>query len=432
MERSARVRNVLVAIALTISVVGTAIGASAQPVSLTVWDISVSEAYTKWWKAYVDRFNQKQSRIQVRYETFDTEPYKTKLRSALVAGTAADVFFFFPGAETTIAFREGRIRAMDDVLDKARLTPQAVGRCSVGQQLVCLPLFLAPSVVYYNKQLFAKAGVDPAKWADPRRPTWAEFLAASDALKQARIVPIAAGNKDKWPLMHWYWALQNRYGGTRALDAAIFGTGGGKYESPSFVKAGELTRDIVQRGYLSPGFNGVGGVEKYTMFTRGQAAMTYMGPWMLARVQEAAAEGFEYGVFHFPSVTDGDPDSQTDIMAGVDAYFVAATTKHPDAVREFLAGFLEDETATSFMVDTKNISVVQGVVQRVASRNDPATRGVLSLAEELGRARHSYQWWDWLLPPKVSEEMLSLSQSLSLGEVSPSDFAKRLDKAAGR
>ena len=229
MERSARVRNVLVVIALSISVVGTAIGASAQPVSLTVWDISVSEAYTKWWKAYVDRFNQKQSRIQVRYETFDTEPYKTKLRSALVAGTAADVFFFFPGAETTIAFREARIRAMDDVLDKAKLTPQAVSRCSVGQQLVCLPLFLAPSVVYYNKQLFAKAGVDPAKWADPRRPTWAEFLAASEALKKARIVPIAAGNKDKWPLMHWYWALQNRYGGTRALDAAIFGTGGGKY-----------------------------------------------------------------------------------------------------------------------------------------------------------------------------------------------------------
>ena len=160
--------------------------------------------------------------------------------------------------------------------------------------------------------------------------------------------------------------------------------------------------------------------------------MTYMGPWMLARVQERPPRGSSTESSTSRRCTDGDSDSQTDIMAGVDAYFVAATTKHPDAVREFLAGFLEDETATSFMVDTKNISVVQGVVQRVASRNDPATRGVLSLAEELGRARHSYQWWDWLLPPKVSEEMLSLSQSLSLGEVSPADFAKRLDKAAGR
>ena len=170
MERSAGVSTrvrVLVAIAVAITVVGTAVGAFAQPVTLTVWDVSVSEAYTKWWKSYVDRFNQKQSQIQVRYETFDTEPYKTKLRSALVAGTVADIFFFFPGAETTIAFREGRIRAVDDLLDKARLTPQAASRCSVGQQLICLPLFLAPSVVYYNKQLFAKAGVDPAKWADP-------------------------------------------------------------------------------------------------------------------------------------------------------------------------------------------------------------------------------------------------------------------------
>jgi ABC-type glycerol-3-phosphate transport system substrate-binding protein len=119
-------------------------------------------------------------------------------------------------------------------------------------------------------------------------------------------------------------------------------------------------------------------------------------------------------------------------MAGVDAYFVAATTKHPEAVREFLAGFLDDDTATSFMIDTKNISAVKGIVQRVASRGEATTRGVLALADELGRARHSYQWWDWLLPPKVAEEMLSLSQSLSLGEVSPVEFAKRLDKAAGR
>ena len=47
---------------------------SAQPVTLTVGDISVSEA-----------------------------------SPALVAGTATDIFSF-PGAETTIAFREGRIR----------------------------------------------------------------------------------------------------------------------------------------------------------------------------------------------------------------------------------------------------------------------------------------------------------------------------------
>ena len=51
--------------------------------------------------------------------------------------------------------------------------------------------------VWYNKELFEKAGID----APPA--TWDEFLADVQKLKDAGITPIAVGEKDKWPGMFW-------------------------------------------------------------------------------------------------------------------------------------------------------------------------------------------------------------------------------------
>ncbi len=53
---------------------------------------------------------------------------------------------------------------------------------------------------FYNKELFAKAGV---KAEDIK--TWADFLDAVKKLKDAGIVPIAGGGGEKWPI-HFYWS----------------------------------------------------------------------------------------------------------------------------------------------------------------------------------------------------------------------------------
>ena len=51
---------------------------------------------------------------------------------------------------------------------------------------------------WYNKELFAKAGISSAP------STWPQFLADVAKLKAAGIAPIAIGGKDKWPDA-FYW-----------------------------------------------------------------------------------------------------------------------------------------------------------------------------------------------------------------------------------
>jgi len=401
----------------------------ADPIEIVMWNNPVSESYTKFWKNYVDEFTKAHPDIHINYEQFDTETMKTKVRAALLAGTEPDIWFFNPGEFTTINHRQGKIRALNDILPVSEYTKEGRIRCGDGDEMICIPLYLAPSGFYYNKALFAKAGVDPKSWADPGRPTLPEFNAAIDRLLAAGIQPIAMANSAKWPFMFFYWAAQNRYGGTKALSNAIFGQNGASYKDESFVKAGQLVQDLVKRGAFGTGFNGMAESEIYAQFSQGNAATIYMGPWVISITQEQVAPGFEYDLFDFPSVAGGAPDSQHDMMAGVDALFVSSSTKHPKEVGQFLSGFSAPDIARRFMIETDSMSTINGVLEDVI-KSGKANAKIARLADYLAKADHTYQWWDWLLPPAPAEEMLNLSQPLSELSVTPEQAAARIEKAA--
>ena len=312
---------------------------------------------------------------------------------------------------------------LDSLLDADRFVPSARAGCSSNGDLVCLPFYLSPSYFYYNKAQFAEAGIDVQNWADPMTPTWEEFLAAGEAVKDAGYVPLAVGNADNWPGLFYYWAAQNRYGGLKEFNGAVSGTG--SFTDPSFIKAGEVVQDLADRGFFPEGVNGIAGDAKYQLFIQEDASMIYMGTWMVENIKNGAAEGFEYGIFNFPSFADGDPDSQTDIMTGIDGAWVSASCPYPEAAAEYLKGFYEEKTALWFLEATGNIPSVAGVIEsaKAANLDTPA----ILLSEAAGTAAHAYPWWDWALAPAMSEEMLSMSQGLFEKSITPEEFAERVE-----
>ena len=176
---------------------------AAGPVEFSFWHI-----HEEWWSDYTAQFNEEHPNVTVKLEVFETEPYKPKISSAMIAGTEPCIFYQIPGPETETWLREGKVIKIGDVLDANRFVPAARDGCTSGGDFVCMPFYLSPSFFYYNKSMFAEAGVDPATWADPMQPTWDEFLAAGEALKAAGHVPIALGNADNWPGLFFYWATQ--------------------------------------------------------------------------------------------------------------------------------------------------------------------------------------------------------------------------------
>ncbi|WBB59691.1 extracellular solute-binding protein [Streptomyces sp. WMMC500] len=153
--------------------------------------------------------------------------------------------------------------------------------------------------VFYNKKLFAKAGIT----APPT--TWAEFTDVCDRLKAAGITPIELGGGDPFaasmPLVgilsadvlgknpNW---LQDRYAGKV------------KFTDPDVVAAATKYRKMAKSGYFQDGALGVKYADSITNFTSGKAAMYVMGSWFLGSVPKDRADDF--AAFLVPT-EDGSP-----------------------------------------------------------------------------------------------------------------------------
>lgn len=399
----------------------------AAPVEITMWDQPESPAYVDWWRKHVQAFNASHPDIHVTLEMFETESYRSKITSALAAGTTPEIFYLPAGPQGFQAFRDHQARSIAGLLDASRFTEAAVKACSVDGTLVCMPLYIAPNLMYYNKSLFAAAGVDPSRWADPTEPTWQEFIAACDALKSHHIVPIALGTGDGWPATMYLWSFQDRFGGVGELAAATSGKGGVSFSSaPGFRRGTQAVAALGKSRYLPLGYNGITGGQKYTLFTAGHAAIIYQGPWLLPRIASDAPTDFRFGVFKFPSFADGEPSSQKDVLAGFDALFVNAKTPKTAAVAAFLNSFADPAIAQSFMRETQNVSVIRSAV----------TAGMNPIDNEIARlissAPHVSPWWDNYLPNVVAEQATRTIQGLFDGSIAPQAYLAGMDKAAGR
>jgi raffinose/stachyose/melibiose transport system substrate-binding protein len=133
-------------------------GEADEVVELTFWNIVISDTFTSWWEEYVAEWNAANPNVQVTYETFETEAYKSRIAAAVIAGTAPDLFYQIPGPETAAWFDEGKLLPLEGVLDTDRFLPGAQEGCSDSGQMVCVPMYLAPSFIYYNTEQFAYVG----------------------------------------------------------------------------------------------------------------------------------------------------------------------------------------------------------------------------------------------------------------------------------
>ena len=148
--------------------------------------------------------------------------------------------------------------------------------------------------VFYNKKLFAQAGVT----APPK--TWPEFMAVCAKIKAAGITPIELGGGDPFsasmPLAgilsadvlgkdpNW---LQERYAGKV------------KFTDANVVAAVTKYRTMVKNGYFEDGALGVKYADSITNFTSGKTAMYMMGSWFLGAIPKDHADDF--GAFLTPT-----------------------------------------------------------------------------------------------------------------------------------
>lgn len=149
---------------------------------------------------------------------------------------------------------------------------------------------------FYNKELFAKAGIkEPAK-------TWDEFFAQCDTLLAKGITPLAMDTADSaWVTQLWLGMLY----GTSSKDAAAFMNKmhPDNYNMPEFEAAVAKVQTMLQK-YTTADANGGKYENAANNFMSGKVAMMANGPWMTGDFSDTtkADKGFEkkVGVAVYP------------------------------------------------------------------------------------------------------------------------------------
>lgn len=211
-----------------------------------------------------------------------------------------------------------------------------------------LPTGVVGTGIYYNKDIFARVGVEPPE-------TWAEFMEIQRKIQAAGYIPFAfpmAGAKatTNWSLrviqdMILDSKLPEIKGtGEPVVRTMIEGEGISQKELVRAIKKGVYSAKDPQwqeqlrllkewSQYWGPGYLSLDPDAAYRLFVTGRAAMLYDTSAKIKVLETDNLRQFEFGVFDFPRITQESSPYATGVSApavggytGAGSWTVAATT----------------------------------------------------------------------------------------------------------
>ena len=381
---------------LKLFIVG-AIGLAASAVNAAdtiKWlHVEVNPTQVAIWNEAARAFEAKHPGVKVEPQYLENEAYKAKLTTLLQSRDKPAMFYSWAGGVLKAQVEAGVI---EDLTDRTKgyietLTPSAVAAFTLDGKVYGVPQAITEVGFFYNKELFAKAGVDAGKIK-----TWDDLLGAVKALKGAGITPITVGGADKWPVSFYWSYLSLRQGGKPAFEAAMKGEAGG-FAGEDFVKAGELFKQLVDLQPFQNGFLGSKHLPAIGQFADGKAAMTLAISVIYNQQRSIAADkkglsDDQIGWFQFP-VVPGGKGAPTDTLGGVVGWVVSKGA--PKETVDFIKAFVSPEVQSRLTAEGFIIPVVAGAD---ASLKNAFMRNI---AQELARSTYHQNFYDQVLGPSV-------------------------------
>ncbi|MFG3345824.1 extracellular solute-binding protein [Streptomyces sp. NPDC048018] len=233
---------------------------------------------------------------------------------------------------------QGRLYAADEVLSvraEASFLPPLAEAGSIDNTLYGLPFVASSRLLFYNEELFDKAGAEPPK-------TWSDLKAAAKALKKEGVLyPYALPlGPEEAHAEAMIWELSNGGGYTD-------NSGGYSIASDRNTQ----TFQWIKSNLVTPGLTGpvppaqLNRQDAFAAFLRGDVGMVNGYPSLL---HEARAKGIRVGTLSMP-VSDTLDDGETPPAAGVADWMMAF--RHDDnrkLVGEFLDFVYEDKNLIEF------------------------------------------------------------------------------------
>jgi len=372
------------------------------PVTITYFTFSAAPDHLKDLDEMIQIFQKAHPGISIKVETAPFADYFTKLQTLIAGGTAPDVFElnyenFVSFAAKGILLDLGPLAKADPDFKPDIFYPRAYNAFNLNGLQLGLPATFSTVVLFYNKDLFDKAGVayPAANW------TWKDAVDAAKKLTDPK-----AGIWGLYsPIQFWEFykkAAQNDCNFFSADKKQV------TIDAPECVEALETMVSFVTQDKVMPSDAEMGGVSDGDMFKAGKIAMDVTGIWMFAAFKDAP---FAWDI----QVEPGLKHQATHFFANAASVFAAS--KHPQEAWEWVKFFTTSP-------DVAKIRVKSG--WELAALNNPAFfEDYLKLTPPANRSA-VFKSLDFAIVPPVIERQNEMQDAINklldqvkLGKLTP-------------
>jgi raffinose/stachyose/melibiose transport system substrate-binding protein len=408
---------------LLLAAVGLTFAAGGAAAETTVkWlHIETNPAQVKIWEEVARAYEAAHPGVKIEMQFLENEAYKAKLPTILQSKDRPHIIYSWSGGVLKAQVDAG---VLEDITDQVKgysdtIAPAALAAFTLNGHVYGLPIALSQVGFLYNRELMAKASVDPDKIK-----TWDDLLSAVKALKAAGITPIVVGGADKWPL-HFYWThLAVRIGGKAAFDAALRGENGG-FEGETFQQAGALFKQLVDLQPFQNGFLGFKNPQAVGYFGDGKAAMTLAISIVYSQQRVLAADKIgltedKIGWFDFP-VVPGGKGAPTDTLGGITGWLI--TKGAPPEATDFLKFFISKDVQTRLAAGNFLVPVVKGGETGLNSAF------MKHIADNLAKSNYHQNFYDQSLGPSVGRVVNDVTAEIAGGSMTPREAATAIQAA---
>jgi len=312
----------------------TSTSALSAELRFTIW--TGNEAHLAMLNGFAESFKATHPDVTVKFETIPPADYTQKLTFQLAGGNPPDAGWMMEDAAPTFA-NAGVLEDLAPTLNSAEgydfadFSEPALGLWTSGDTVYGVPFSTSPFVIFYNKDMFDKAGLeDPLALAAKGEWDMAKFQEVAKTLTEANGkwgFEFKDGQGYDSRIMHALMPPIRAYGGD------VWANGECGFDKPEAVAAVQQLHDMVfkDKSIVPPGETGD--------YFSGGSAMTIN---QISRASLMPKAGFNWGIAPLPTGPGGESP-----VIGQAAIVVFTAGQQKELAAEFVAHMTNKENVAT-------------------------------------------------------------------------------------
>ncbi|MFC8435687.1 N-acetylglucosamine/diacetylchitobiose ABC transporter substrate-binding protein [Streptomyces sp. NPDC057253] len=403
--------------------------AKGSKLDVVIFKGGYGDDYAKAWEADF------QKKLGITSTHTGTQEITGKLQPRFNAGNPPDIVDD-SGAQqikVDVLYKNGQLLDLAEVLDapaiddpskKVRdlIIPGTLDAGLQGGKIVALNYIYTVWGLWYSGKLFKEKG-----WEEPK--TWDDFLAVCQDAKKQGIGGLAHQGKYPYYINVAIMDLIAKKGGLDAMKA-IDNLDPKAFVGSDAAQAGvEAIYEVVEKGLLMPGTNGLTHTESQTRWNQYKAAFITCGSWLENEQLKQTPADFDMKFMPMPLLPDSALPFEAIRAGSGEPFIIPAKAKNLPGAKEFMRRMLSKEWSTLFAKEANSLTILKdGVDPSVKLR--PGTQSTVEASKAAGDDTFRYLYTEWY--SEMGAAIEAASNELMAKRIQPKEWLKRAQAAVDK